>query len=128
MTSSGEPIMNNPFRALPSITKLMETPALVEGLARLPRAVLVEAARRELARLRALLSAGEMVDCSVDLDALAVRILAAADRDAAPRFRAVINATGVVLHTNLGRAPLHELAAQAAYEAARGYLDLEIDL
>ena len=45
-----------------------------------------------------------------------------------PRLRAVINATGVVLHTNLGRAPIHETAARAAYEAARGYLNLELDL
>src|SRR5262249_34705599 len=40
----------------------------------------------------------------------------------------VINATGVILHTNLGRSPLHQEAAKAAYESARGYLNLELDL
>ncbi|MBO0700056.1 MAG: L-seryl-tRNA(Sec) selenium transferase, partial [Zavarzinella sp.] len=42
--------------------------------------------------------------------------------------RPVINATGIVLHTNLGRSPIAETAAQAAYDAARGYLNLELDL
>ena len=56
------------------------------------------------------------------------RIAARLDADSTPRIRPVINATGIVLHTNLGRAPLHEEAARAAYEAARGYLNLELDL
>src|SRR5207244_12780306 len=45
-----------------------------------------------------------------------------------PRLRPGINATGIVLHTNLGRAPVAEEAARAAYDAARGYLNLEMDL
>src|SRR5207247_11320134 len=45
-----------------------------------------------------------------------------------PKVRSVINAAGIILHTNLGRAPIAEKAAKAAYEAARGYLNLELDL
>ena len=41
--------------------------------------------------------------------------------------RPVINATGIVLHTNLGRSPIAEVAAKAAYNAARGYLNLDAD-
>ena len=48
--------------------------------------------------------------------------------EAAPQLRHVINATGIVLHTNLGRSPVAEPAALAAYHAARGYLNLELSL
>ena len=56
------------------------------------------------------------------------RVAARVEAAAAPRLRPVINATGIVLHTNLGRSPIAEAAARAAYEAARGYLNLELDL
>src|SRR5207237_273566 len=56
------------------------------------------------------------------------RAAARLTREARPKLRPVINATGVVLHTNLGRAPAAEEAARAAYDAARGYLNLELDL
>ncbi len=56
------------------------------------------------------------------------RCAAAAARLAAPHPRRVVNATGVVLHTNLGRAPMAPRAAEAAMEAALGYSNLELDL
>ena len=49
-------------------------------------------------------------------------------RESEATLRPVINATGIILHTNLGRAPVAEQAAQAAYDAACGYLNLELDL
>jgi len=55
-------------------------------------------------------------------------VLTRAEREAAPRLRRVINATGVVLHTNLGRAPLHPDAIARVAEVASGYSNLEIDL
>jgi L-seryl-tRNA(Ser) seleniumtransferase len=118
--------MNNPFRDLPSMTKLLDAPALVAARGRHPHTSVAGAARAVLDTLRARLAAGEAV--TIDLDALATDVLAALDARAAPAFRTVVNATGVVLHTNLGRSPLHEDAARAAYEAARGYLNLELDL
>lgn len=118
--------MSNPFRDLPSMTKLLDAPALVAARERHPAALISAAARAELDALRQQLTAGEPVTANVaDLGA---RVAARLDADAAPAFRPVINATGVVLHTNLGRAPVAEPAARAAYEAARGYLNLELDL
>ncbi len=59
---------------------------------------------------------------------MAVRVARRLERESRPRLRPVVNATGVVLHTNLGRAPMAEAAARAAGDAARGYLNLELDL
>ena len=88
-----------------------------------PRARAVAAARAVLAERRAELLAGD--DGEADLAARARRLLRAGDR---PRLRRVINATGVILHTNLGRAPLADAAREAVARAAEGYSNLELDL
>jgi L-seryl-tRNA(Ser) seleniumtransferase len=116
----------NPFRHLPSVARLLELPPLVAARERHPHDLIAAAARAEVESLRARLAAGETPH--LDPTAAAERVAAKLDADAAPAIRPVINATGVVLHTNLGRSPLHEEAARAAYEAARGYLNLELDL
>jgi len=117
---------DNPFRRLPSVSRLLEQPSLVAARERHPAERVAAAARAEVESLRAALSAGHTPD--LDPGAVAARAAARLDREAVARVRPVINATGIVLHTNLGRAPLHEEAARAAYEAARGYLNLELDL
>jgi L-seryl-tRNA(Ser) seleniumtransferase len=89
-----------------------------------PRWAVIEAARRLIAERRAALLAGTATDAAIDPAAVA----ALADSLAKPALRRVINATGVVLHTNLGRAPL-AAAARAAIDAiATGYSNLEYDL
>jgi L-seryl-tRNA(Ser) seleniumtransferase len=117
---------SNPFRHLPSVARLLEIPLLVQAREKHPHNLIALAARKKLENLRTQLAAGETPD--LDPDAIAAHIAASLDADKMPKLHPVINATGVVLHTNLGRSPLHEDAAQAAYEAARGYLNLEIDL
>lgn len=85
-----------------------------------PRAVAVAAARAVLAERRAELLAG--ASDAVDLPA---RARAWADASARPSLRRVLNATGVIVHTNLGRAPLAAAARDAVLAAAEGYSNLE---
>jgi L-seryl-tRNA(Ser) seleniumtransferase len=87
------------------------------------RAVAVAAARAVLAERRSELLAGAVDD--VDLGARARAWAEAASR---PSLRRVLNATGVIVHTNLGRAPLAEAAREAVAAAAVGYSNLELDL
>lgn len=110
------------LRALPSIEQLLHRPSLAPKLASIPRARAVAALRLAVDRVRIRLLRGDprpFEDADVD-DAL--RTLAT------PNLRPVINATGVVLHTNLGRAPLAPEAVARMAEVARGYSNLEYDL
>jgi len=90
-----------------------------------PRWALVEAARAAIATRRAqLLGGGDGAAPAID----AHDVAAAARALTRPALRRVINATGVVLHTNLGRAPLAEPARAAIDDVAAGYSNLEYDL
>ncbi|MEO6463242.1 MAG: L-seryl-tRNA(Sec) selenium transferase, partial [Candidatus Eisenbacteria bacterium] len=98
-----------------------------EGATAPPRPLVVEAARSVLASEREALGADAARAPEPDEDRLA-RVVAGARSLARPRQERVINATGVVLHTNLGRAPLSAAARAALAEAAGGYLALEYDV
>ncbi|HEY5924903.1 MAG TPA: L-seryl-tRNA(Sec) selenium transferase [Kofleriaceae bacterium] len=106
---------------LPAVHALADE---AEALGSVPRWAVVEAARRAVAERRAAILAGTAD--SPAIAALEVAELAATL--ARPPLRRVINATGVVLHTNLGRAPLAASARAAIDEVARGYSNLEYDL
>ena len=82
----------------------------------------VDAARRVLARAR------EEIRAGVDAGDLGERLQAELAHARRPRLRRVLNATGVIVHTNLGRAPLPEAALERVAETARGYSNLEYDL
>src|SRR4051794_27314501 len=88
-----------------------------------PRAVAVAAARAVLAERRAELLRGGAVETD-----LVARARAWVQDALRPRLRRVLNATGVIIHTNLGRAPLAEPARAAVARAALGYSNLELDL
>jgi L-seryl-tRNA(Ser) seleniumtransferase len=107
-------------RELPAVERLLGEPAVTELLARAGRPAVVAAARTVLARARA--SGSAPAD---GWPAAVGREVAAAAR---PTLRPVLNATGVVIHTNLGRAPLAAEAVAAMMEVARGYTALEYDL
>jgi len=118
---------DNPFRSLPAVNDVLEAMdrSLVDGYA---HEVIVDTVRQELTQLREQVSRGEKVDGRGELASVAARVCARLNQEFRPMLRPVINATGIVLHTNLGRAPIAEEAARAAFEAARGYLNLELDL
>ncbi|HKD34768.1 MAG TPA: L-seryl-tRNA(Sec) selenium transferase [Gaiellaceae bacterium] len=106
------------LRDLPSVDEL----ARDERLAGEPQTLAVEAARAALARAREAIGAGHDPG---DLGERAVQELASAR---APSLRRTLNATGVIVHTNLGRAPLPEAALARALEVGRSYSNLEYDL
>ncbi len=118
----------NPLRDLPPVNEILEAALQQPDCAKQPRALVVEAVRAELAVLRDRLRDGSPGNGVPDVAAVAERVVARVASQAAGQLRPVINATGVLLHTNLGRAPMAEEAADAAREAARGYLSLEFDL
>ena len=114
-----------PHRAIPSVERLLRAPAAAPLLARWKRERVVEIVRLALADVRRLLDAGGAVPPD---EALLARVAGRLETAAAPRLQRVVNATGVVLHTNLGRAPLAEAAVAALADAARGAVNLELDL
>jgi L-seryl-tRNA(Ser) seleniumtransferase len=120
--------MSNPFRSLPAVHDLLASPDFAAVLQRHPREAVVEQVRVQLEAVREKLKAGPIDEQLVQPSLLAATVAAELDRQNQPRLRQVINATGVLLHTNLGRAPMAEAAAEAAAQAARGYLNLELDL
>jgi L-seryl-tRNA(Ser) seleniumtransferase len=99
---------------------------LVQRLGDVPHAPAVDAARAAIEAHRAALASGAASAVAIDeLEADARVRLAEAAR---PSLRRVLNATGVIVHTNLGRAPLADAAVEAAAAAGRGYSNLEYDL
>jgi L-seryl-tRNA(Ser) seleniumtransferase len=114
--------MSDPRRALPSVNALLESDTVRPLLASAPRELVVNAVRDAVAAARdgtdAPRDAGEWG--AAIRDALAIRRRRS--------LRPVINATGVILHTNLGRAPLAPAALAAIRDVAEGYSNLEYDL
>ena len=115
-------------RVIPSIEQLLQRPALERATRARGRAVVVNALRQAAAEFRASLTAG---GDSHDGDAAAwieARARDIAEARTGASLVGVINATGVILHTNLGRAPLALAAAERAASVAAGYSNLEFDV
>ncbi len=119
--------MTDPRRSLPGVDQILSDPGLQDAAEALPRSLVVAAVRGALEEARTTLSAGASRN-EVDPTALALRASELAFAQARPTLRPVINATGVILHTNLGRAPLAAVAIQRMAAAAEGYTNLEFDL
>src|SRR4030042_305476 len=117
--------MASSFRDLPSVSRLLAHRRLRPLALLMPEATVTELVRQQLGEARQAIAAGQ--ECP-PTDALVESILARADLLLHASLRPVINATGVIIHTNLGRAPLSAEARAAVDAVALGYSNLEYDL
>ena len=118
------------YRMLPSVNELLLTAPFAQLSAANVRTHLVEAIRRHLDRIRREIAQGLHSPESLKelLNKMPTRVAEEMKRDSRFSLRRVINATGVILHTNLGRAPLSQKALDHLHEIAAGYSNLEFDL
>ncbi|MDO5111545.1 MAG: L-seryl-tRNA(Sec) selenium transferase [Clostridia bacterium] len=118
---------NQLLRNIPKVDELLRTIEQCGCCADAPLQTVTEAVREALEELRTGLKDGSL-QALPDADALCARIAALVRQARLPSLRGVINGTGVVLHTNLGRACLSERAVAAVNDAARNYSTLEYDV
>lgn len=115
------------LRALPAMDRLLLHPAW-DAHPDLGRAARTSACRQAVGSVRQAILAGDTDEADCDVDRVALRAVGFALGQARPLIRPVVNATGVILHTNLGRAPLPQAAIDAISATAGRYVNLEMDL
>jgi L-seryl-tRNA(Ser) seleniumtransferase len=118
-------IDQNQFRLLPSIDELLQSSGGAGLIAQYSRGMTLRAIRAALAQARLDILNGSTCPSSEQLLAAAEQTLQQAMQ---PRLRSVINATGVIINTNLGRSPLSQEALQAVQQVAGGYSNLEYEV
>lgn len=120
------------LRKIPKVDEILSREEILDLLRVHPRAVVVEAIRKGLGRLREEILNQEYLagwkETSFSFENLFPLFQKEIDLQIQPKLRRVINATGIVIHTNLGRAPLHPLALKQIVEVAKAYSNLEYDL
>jgi L-seryl-tRNA(Ser) seleniumtransferase len=117
--------MGNELRLLPGVDRLLNEAKIKQLLEIFPHDMVVELIRENLECCRTLISQGKQTPI---LSEIVENIYRRGQSLARPGLRPLINATGVVLHTNLGRAPLSEAAVAAMNTISHGYNNLEFDL
>jgi L-seryl-tRNA(Ser) seleniumtransferase len=127
MKSAAKPEL---FRELPSVDEVVRYPALTPLIAAHGQSAITEAARLVLSRIRNEISSGllDRAALHLALEDLSGAIQKQVVRSLSYSLRSVINATGVILHTNLGRAPLAQITLDHVAETAVGYSNLEFDI
>ena len=117
------------LRQIPSVDELLTQPRLAALVKRVDRALLLEITRATLADLRARITGDQQtLILTLDTTALEEHITFAVEKILSHSLQPVINATGVILHTNLGRAPLTAAAVEQFRRTATQYSNLEYDL
>ena len=113
------------LRLLPSIDELLHSPTGQHLVERYSRPLTLRAVRTSIAQARANIRDGALCPSPEELLAVAEHML---EQEQLPNLRPVINATGVIINTNLGRAPLSQQALAAVQHIANGYSNLEYNL
>jgi L-seryl-tRNA(Ser) seleniumtransferase len=127
--ANSEPAAASLYRQIPSVDELMGRPRLAELVLRAGRGLVLNATRNVLEGIRAAIKRKpEAVEGALDAAKIEEQIVNEVRRALEPSLRPVINATGVVLHTNLGRAPLVTAAIEHMRQTATQYSNLEYDL
>ena len=114
------------LRQIPAVDELLSREALRQLEARVGRRLVVDSTRKVLQSLRGRISSGSL--SNVSIETLEKEIVAATEATAELSLRPVINASGVLIHTNLGRAPLARAAVEHLVETATRYSNLEYNL
>lgn len=114
------------LRALPKTDEVLARPEVAAELERIPRALVVDAVRDAVEDVRARILGGQEIEPSEE--SIARDAVARAELAVRPSLRPVINATGIIVHTNLGRSLLSKAAAQAVHDVATSYSTLEYDV
>lgn len=117
--------MSNLFRHIPAVDKLLADQKIIQATAKMSALEVTSIIRRCLSTLRQ-----EILDQQIafSYEEIVARLILELDASRLQRFQTVINATGVLLHTNLGRTPLPERALERLKELGQGYFNLELDL
>lgn len=119
---------NKNFRSLPAVHVIQKTTGIQKIIPVFGQENIVAEIRKHLDELRKLISDDTSNCVDISPEGISIAICNRLAINFKPKLRKVINATGIVLHTNLGRSPMAEEAANAAYMAAGGYINLEVDI
>ena len=117
--------MNKAYRTIPKVDVVLNEPA-VQGLA-YSQEIITRAVQEAIDKIRERIAAGE-IDESPDAATVALQVASGITVTMDTGLKSVINAAGVIVYTNMGRAPLAKEAVDAMVEAAQGYSDLEYNL
>ena len=117
------------YRSIPKVDVLLENEAIIAGIEYCGRDIVMEAIRVETEELRTFIGNCDSEEkAKAQIEALVEQILLRAEKMLAPNMKKIVNATGTVLHTNLGRAPISKKHMEHIAEIATGYSNLEYDL
>ncbi|MEI7448950.1 MAG: L-seryl-tRNA(Sec) selenium transferase [Desulfomonile sp.] len=124
----GEASLSGALRAIPSVDRLLADPSFSALRGKYLEDLVKIMLRRSLEELRQDIRHGKAGEADCSFHAVVARTSKMCESRLAPKFREVINATGVIVHTNLGRSPLSKRVAERITRAAIGYSNLEYDL